>query len=187
MGDVTELLVHARAGDAQARDELFASVYDQLLAIARGRIARSAPSTLLDAPSLVSELFLKLHDRDALAGADRNAFLAFASTVMRNVVFDLGRERLADKRGGGSARITLLTDFAAEGGDDASHPDLDALDAALAELATLDPRLHRVVELRYFGGLGIDEIAEVTGSSPATVKRDWTRARACLYDALTRG
>lgn len=184
MAPVTQLLCSAREGDVVARDALFASVYEQLLAIARGRIARSAPSTLLDAPSLVSELFLKLHDRNALAGADRGAFLAFASTVMRNVVFDLGRERLADKRGGGAARVTLMTDLIADG--DGGHPDLDALDAALAELAALDPRLHRVVELRYFGGLGLEEIAEVGGSSLATVKRDWTRARAFLYDALTR-
>lgn len=183
MTQVTQLLFSARAGDLAARDALFAAVYDELMRIARHRVAQAAPSTLLDAPALVNEVYLRLTEREALVGADRNAFLAFASTAMRNVVFDFARERMALKRGGGAARVTLMTDFAADG-EATEEADLDALNAALTELAAIDARLHQVVELRYFGGLGVDAIAEITGSSAATVKRDWTKARAFLFDAL---
>lgn len=185
MTQVTQLLHNARAGDHAARDALFAAVYDELMRIARHRVAQAAPSTLLDAPALVNEVYLRLTERDALVGADRNAFLAFASTAMRNVVFDFARERMALKRGGGAARVTLMTDFAADAaGDGTEEADLDALNEALTELAAIDARLHKVVELRYFGGLSLDAIAEITGSSAATVKRDWTKARAFLFDAL---
>lgn len=183
MTQVTQLLSSARAGDLAARDALFAAVYDELMRIARHRVAQAAPSTLLDAPALVNEVYLRLTEREALVGADRNAFLAFASTAMRNVVFDFARERMALKRGGGAARVTLMTDFAADG-EATEEADLDALNEALTELAAIDARLHQVVELRYFGGLGVDAIAEITGSSAATVKRDWTKARAFLFDAL---
>ena len=185
MTHVTQLLHSAREGDVLARDALFTAVYDELMRIARHRVAQAAPSTLLDAPALVNEVYLRLTEREALVGADRNAFLAFASTAMRNVVFDFARERMALKRGGGVARVTLTTDFAADG-EGTEEADLDALNEALTELAAIDARLHKVVELRYFGGLGLDAIAEITGSSLATVKRDWTKARAFLFDALKR-
>lgn len=185
MAQVTQLLLSARDGDVVARDALFTVVYDELMRIARQRVAQNAPSTLLDAPALVNEVYLRLTERDALVGADRNAFFAFASTAMRNVVFDFARERMALKRGGGVARVTLMTDFAADS-DSSEDADIEALNEALAELAAVDSRLHKVVELRYFGGLGLDAIAEIQGSSPATVKRDWTKARAFLFDALQR-
>jgi RNA polymerase sigma factor (TIGR02999 family) len=181
MGDITVLLERARGGDVQARDRLFRALYQELMRLAQGRLARSAPVTQLDAPSLVHETYLRLERQGALPGGNRKAFFAYASGVMRSVLVDALRERQARKRGGGDARVTLVTSEMALAQE---APDVEALDEGLRRLARIDDRLHRIVEMRYFGGLSIEEIGEVLELSPATIKRDWQKARAFLYRAL---
>lgn len=181
MGEITVLLRQARSGDVCSRDELFELVYAELTRIARARLSRSAPLTQIDAPSLVHEAYLRLSRNAELPVDDRRAFFAYAASVMRNVVVDYVRERAAEKRGGGAERVTLTgdrTEFAAE------PTDFGQLDAALARLAQVDERSHRIVELRYFAGLTHDEIADTLDVSPATVKREWRKARAFLFHAL---
>lgn len=183
MGQVTQLLIEARAGNVGSRDALFALVYDELMRLARQRLSRGTVPTLLDAPALVHEVYLHLTDRGALTGNDRNQFFAYASTAMRNVVCDFARERKRKKRGGGAQRVTLTTGFADDGRE--QQTDIEDLSDALEQLGRVDARLHRVVEMRYFGGLSLEEVAQIEGSSLATVKRDWTKARAFLFDALS--
>jgi RNA polymerase sigma factor (TIGR02999 family) len=184
MGDITELLDRVRRGEADARGELFTRVYAELAVIARARLADSSSLTQLDPQALVHEAYLRLGERADLPGDNRRAFYAYASGVMRSIVVDYVRERRAQKRGGGDVRVTLST-VDAETPQDAA-PDVEALDAALRELAKIDARSHQVVELRYFGGLSIDEVSDVLELSPATVKRDWLKARAFLV-ATMRG
>lgn len=181
MGEITVLLRQARSGDVRSRDELFALVYGELLRIARSRLARSAPLTQIDAPSLVHEAYLRLSSNAELPVQDRREFYAYAASVMRNVVVDCLRERSAEKRGGGAERVTLAgdrTEFGVE------PTDFAQLDAALGQLASVDERSHRIVELRYFAGLTHEEIADTLDLSPATVKREWRKARAFLFHAL---
>lgn len=182
MGDITRLLESAQTGDARARNELFENVYAELQRLARSRLARESTLTSLDAASLVHEAYLRLIRGPALPGRNRRMFFAYASGVMRSVIVDYVRERQAQKRGGG-VRITLAT--GERQADDAS-PDVEALDAALVNLAQLDGRAHQIVEMKYFGGLSIEEISEVLQVAPATVKRDWQKARAFLFKALQR-
>ena len=182
MGDITRLLHQAKAGENGARDALFARVYDELMQVARQRLSAGAVPTQLDPPALVHEAYLRLVRQQLLKGDNRADFLAYASTVMRNVVVDFVRERLAQKRGAGAERVTLNTRI----GQDvvADDTDLEALNAALDRLGRVDARSHRIVEMRYFGGLSLEEIGEVEALSLATVKRDWQKARAFLYDAM---
>jgi RNA polymerase sigma factor (TIGR02999 family) len=181
MGTVTQLLDLARRGDADAHQELFAQLYAELDRLARSHLARSAPMTLIDAPALIREVYLRLGQQGDLPGSDRRAFLAYASRAMRSVIVDYLRSRSADRRGGGERRLTLNT--AVE--DPAfSDPQLESLDDALKALERIDERAHRVVEMRYFGGMEIEEIAAFLEISPATVKRDWQKARAYLMHEL---
>lgn len=182
MGEVTKLLQRVKTGEAGARDVLFATVYDELLKVARQRLSGSATPTQLDPPALVHEAYLRLVRQQVLSGDNRAEFLAYASTVMRNVVVDFVRERLAQKRGGDARRVTLNTRIGEE--MVADDTDLEALSLALDHLAQADARSHRIVEMRYFGGLTLEEIGEIESLSLATVKRDWQKARAFLYDAL---
>ena len=124
---------------------------------------------MLDSPGLVNEVYLRLAQQDQLPGADRAAFLAYASRVMRSVVIDYVRARAAERRGGGQRMLTLNTGVA-----DLSftEPQLESLGDALESLERIDERAHRIVEMRYFGGLEIEEIASFLEISPATVKRD---------------
>lgn len=181
VGEITRLLERTRAGHADARDALFSLVYGELMTLATARLARNAAFTHLDAPSLVHEAFLRLATREELPGTDRRAFFAYAAGVMRSVVVDCIRERGARKRGGEAVRVTLATDDARFGFDER---EFEQLEGALRALAEVDGRAHRVVELRYFGGLSIEEICEVLEVSPATVKREWQKARAFLFHAL---
>jgi RNA polymerase sigma factor (TIGR02999 family) len=181
MGEITVLLDLARQGDAPARERFFARVYSELDRLARSHLSRQSRLTMLDSPGLVNEVYLRLAQQDQLPGADRAAFLAYASRVMRSVVIDYVRARAAERRGGGQRMLTLNTGVA-----DLSftEPQLESLGDALESLERIDERAHRIVEMRYFGGLEIEEIASFLEISPATVKRDWTKARAYLLHTM---
>lgn len=181
MGDITQLLDGARGGDAGALDALFSRVYSELHTLARQKLFRESTLTQLDAPSLVNEAYLRLIHQPEIPGANRRIFFAYAARVMRSVIVDYVRERQAQKRGGGVEELTLTTGEA-EAVFDGAH--IEPLDSALRALERIDERCHRIVEMRYFAGLSFEEIAESLELSVKTVKRDWQKARAFLYDAL---
>ncbi len=181
MGDVTRLLELTQAGDRQSRDALFALVYDELRKLARRALAREATLTNLDAPSLVHEAYMLLTNKQQLPGQNRRMFYAYSARIMRGVIIDQLRERQAQKRGGDVTRVTLNTGV---GGAEFKAPEIEALDSAMKTLAQIDARGHDVVEMRFFGGLSIDEIGEVLEISPATIKRDWQKARAFLFKEM---
>lgn len=181
MGAVTQLLARWRDGELAARDQLLEQVYGELRRIAQRQFRRERPGHTLQATGLVHEAFERLVGQHAIPAADRGQFFAVAARMMRRVLVDHARARHADKRGGGAAMITLA--------DDHHVPveraiDLVRLDDALAALALLDPEQARLVELRYFAGLTIEDTAEALGVSPATVKREWTTAKAWLRREL---
>ncbi len=180
-GAVTDLLARVRAGDATAMDRLFTLVYADLKSRARQQLARGRPGETLDTTAVVHEAYLKLVDSRHTAYNDRVHFFAVASRAMRQILVDAARKKRAAKRGAGVPAVSL----AGVADETAGRTvELIALDDALVELAALDQRLARVVELRFFGGLSTEEIAEAMGSSPRTVKRDWQKARALLLDAI---
>jgi RNA polymerase sigma factor (TIGR02999 family) len=181
MGTVTQLLDRARGGDANAQQELFSQLYGELDRLARSHLARNAPMTLVDAPALIREVYLRVGQHGELPGSDRRTFLAYASRAMRSVIVDYLRARAADRRGGGVRPLTLNT---AVENQSFTDPQLESLDDALKSLERIDERAHRVVEMRYFGGMEIEEIADFLEISPATVKRDWQKARAYLLHVL---
>lgn len=178
---VTLALQAARSGDPAALNEAFHLVYDEVRMIARARVARAGGGGTLDTTAVVHEAYLKLARHGALSFTDRQHFLAVASTAMRQVLLDHARKRLSARRGGGAEHVPLtVADPAADG----QAREIVALDEALRRLAALDADLSRLVELRYFGGLTIEETAEALGVSDATVKRAWRRARAWLHREL---
>ena len=181
MGAVTQLLDEARRGNANAQQQLFAHLYGELDRLARSHLSRNAPMTLIDAPALIREVYLRLGQQAELPGQDRRTFMAYASRAMRSVIIDYVRARAAERRGGGRVSVTLNTSVENESFTD---PQLESLDDALKSLERIDDRAHRVVELRYFGGMEIEEIAEFLQISAATVKRDWQKARAFLLQTL---
>jgi RNA polymerase sigma factor (TIGR02999 family) len=181
VGDVTALLEQAHQGDVQARRELFEQVYAELRRLARQKLSRERGFTDLDVTSLVHEAYLALTPRQAIPGANRRMFFAYAASVMRSVIVDHVRKRSALKRGAAELHITLTTGDPREA---APTPNVEALDAALRELAQIDRRAHDIVEMRYFGGLSIEEVADALEVSVTSVKRDWQKARAFLYKAL---
>lgn len=181
MGEITQLLDQARQGDPGARERFFSRIYAELDVMAKRHLGRADRFTMLDAPGLVHEVYLRLAQQGELPGEGRRAFMAYASRVMRNVVIDYVRSRNAQRNGGGLQTITLNTGIA---GQALQEPDILALGDALESLARVDERAHWVVEMRYFGGMEIEEIAEFLQTSPATVKRDWQKARAFLLQAL---
>ncbi|HKE97283.1 MAG TPA: ECF-type sigma factor [Povalibacter sp.] len=181
MGEITQLLDQARHGDLAARERFFARVYAELDGLARRQIGRPDRFTMLDAPGLVHEVYLRLAQQSELPGQDRRAFLAYASRVMRSVVIDYVRSRSAERHGGGRDLITLNTGIESQS---LREPDLLSLGDAMESLQKADERAHWVVEMRYFGGMEIEEIADFLEVSPATVKRDWQKARAFLLQAI---
>lgn len=183
-GEITELLKSAREGDREARDQLFQTVYGELRRLANIKLSGESTLTQLDAGSLVHEAYLRLQRLPDLPGADRRGFFAYAAGVMRSVIVDYVRERRAEKRGGDSPHLTLTSGLAEGEADSGPAPDIEALDAAMQELAGVDARCHQIVEMRYFAGLTIDEISAVLGISEVTVKRDWRKARAFLLRVL---
>jgi RNA polymerase sigma-70 factor, ECF subfamily len=179
---VTMLLERARLGDREALATLLPLVYDELRRIARQQMRRERPGQTLNSTGLVHEAWLRLSASSHLAPHNRSHFLGIAANAMRQILVERARARHAAKRGGHREKVTL--DEAILPGPE---PDLDvlAVDAALDKLAALDPDQARLVELRYFGGLSVEETAEALGISPATVKRRWASARAFLAAELS--
>lgn len=180
-GAVTQLLAKVGAGSQAAFDEVFPLVYAELRRIAAREMRREKPGRTLQTTALVHEAYLRLLKDASLSFENRAHFLGIAAHAMREILIEHARARSARKRGGGAVRLTL---------DDLVAPvpslsiDVLALDEALQRLARLDERHARVVELRYFGGLSVEETAVALELSPATVKRAWTIARAWLYREL---
>lgn len=175
--EITLLLHQLSAGDTGARDRLYTALYPELKRLARSHLAGHAPMTLEPA-ALIHEVWLKSAGREG--ALHRGQFFAHASKVMRSVIVDHVRERHADKRGGGVADVTLSTAAM----DQLGAPDVLRLDEVLQTLERADDRAHQVVQMRFFGGLEMEEIAEVLGVSVPTIKRDWRKARAFLFEAL---
>jgi RNA polymerase sigma-70 factor, ECF subfamily len=181
-GAVTDLLKRVGAGDTAAFDAVFPFVYEELHRIAAREMRRERPGRTLQTTALVHEAYLRLLKDASLTFENRAHFLGVAARAMREILIERARARDARKRGGQSVRITF---------DDLALPtpapslDVLALDEALRRLARLDERHARVVELRYFGGLSVEEVAAAMDLSPATVKRAWTLARAWLYREMT--
>ena len=180
MAETTESRSRLVAGNAALPKDLDARVYAELMRLARSQLARAGTMSL-DAPSLVHEAYLRFRGQGAIESAQRNVFFAYSAKVMRTVIVDYVRERHAQKRGGGEPLLTLTTGIpgASFGEDGIEH-----LHEALQALQKIDTRAHQVVELRYFGGLTEEEIADVLAVSVPTVKRDWRKARAFLFDAI---
>jgi RNA polymerase sigma factor (TIGR02999 family) len=183
--DLTALLSGASSGDQDALSALFSIVYDELRQVAAAALRRERPEHTLQPTALVHETFLRLADDSAIWWENRSHFLAIASKVMRRILVEHARGRNAQKRGSGEVKRSLHE-------IDVPMPsvpidlDLVMLDEALARLAQLDARQARIVELRFFGGLTVEETAAVIGSSPRTVKRDWQVARAWLRREMSR-
>jgi RNA polymerase sigma factor (TIGR02999 family) len=179
--EVTRLLQELRDGRDDAAERLAALVYDELHVLASRAMRGEKAGHTLQPTALVHDVFLRLVDARTVEWKSRAHFYGLAAQAMRRVLVDHARRRNALKRDGG-VRVTLDDDVAES--TDASSIDLIALDDALAKLAALDARQARVVELRFFAGLDVEQTAEALGISPATVKRDWTFAKAFLHTEL---
>ena len=180
----TMLLQRLDEGDAAAGDELYPLLYDELRRVARGVMASERVGHTLQPTALVHEAYLKLVDATAVRQGDRERFLRLAAWAMRQVLVDFARRRRAERRGGDDReRVSLAPGLLAseENGATPGSVDLLDLDDALTRLAERHEQAARVVELRFFGGLSIEESAAVLGVSPTTVKRDWLMAKAWLY------
>ena len=182
LAPVTELLHAWHGGDLAARDRLVPLVYDDLHRLARGHLARERGGHTLQPTALIHEAYLRLMGHQGLDWQGRTHFFALAATTMRRILVSHARKHRSAKRGRGGVSVTLCEDHAVA---EARDVDLLALDAALTKLETIDARQCRVVELRYFGGLTIEETAAELGISPATVKLDWSLARAWLFRELS--
>ena len=174
---VTQELIAWRRGDAEAARRVFSLVYEELRVIARRRLGRGRPDQTLTTTALVHEAFLKLANHERLELADRRHFLCTAARAMRQILVDHARRRSALKRGGGMPHSAIDEDVPALVAE-TGHLDLEALDQALDRLAACDARLSQVVEMRFFAGLPLNEVALLLGISERTLKRDWRKARA---------
>jgi RNA polymerase sigma factor (TIGR02999 family) len=182
--NVNRLLLEWSGGNQQALEEMLPLIYDELRHLAHNFLYRERPGHTLQTTALVHEAYLKLIDQRDARWQNRAHFFAIAAQAMRRILIDSARKHVADKRGGGGEKVSLE-----EVASISLEPDnnLLALDEALNGLAEIDPQQSRIIELRYFGGLTIEETAEVMKLSPATIKREWTMARAWLHQALTDG
>ena len=180
---VTELLGRWRGGDGEALDSLIPLVYEELRRIAQHYLRNERPGHTLQSTALVHEAYVRLIRQDLPQWQNRAHFFAVAAQLMRQILVDHARLYRADKRGGGVCNLTLD-----EAEQDAQQVDVDivALDDALKTLSAMDPQQGKVVELKFFGGLSIEDTAEVLGVSSSTVKRDWIMARAWLHRELDR-
>ncbi len=178
---VTQLLTRWSDGDFAAREALIPLVYDELRRIARVRLRRQRPGHTLESTALVHEAYMRLVGSTSVHFESRAHFFAVASHLIRRILVDHARKHGAAKRGG--PNLTLVLDNSVDVADKRGI-DLSALDEALTALAKLDERQATIVEMKFFGGLSIDETSKVLGISPATVKREWTTARTWLYDAI---
>ncbi len=180
--EVTQLLVDWSDGNREALDELMPLVYEELHRLAHQCMGRERAGHTLQSSALVNEAYLRLVDLRRVRWQNRAHFFAIAAQLMRRILVDYARSRHYRKRGGGALQVSL-GEAAMESPERAA--DVVALDDALQGLEAIDPRKSRIVELRFFGGLSIEETAEVLGVSPGTVMRDWTLAKAWLYQAVT--
>ena len=178
----TQILQRISAGDDDAASHLLPLVYEELRARAAAHFRHQPADHTLQPTALVHEVYLKMIDQTAPQWKDRAHFLAVAATAMRQILIDHARASKADKRGGNWQRVGLEGENAAAG---MSELDVLALDDALRQLATVDSRQARIVELRFYGGLSVDEVAESLGVSPRTVDMDWKMAKAWLSRALS--
>jgi RNA polymerase sigma factor (TIGR02999 family) len=183
-GELTQLLVQWSNGDQDALNKLMPLVYDELRRLARSYLRRERPDHTLQPTALIHEVYLRLVDHKNFRWQDRAHFFAVVAQSMRRVLIDHARGHSAAKRGGSELKISLDE---AIGLPQARNLDLVALDDALNALALVDQQQSRIVELRFFGGLSIEETAEVLGISAATVKRDWVVAKAWLYGKIKKG
>jgi RNA polymerase sigma factor (TIGR02999 family) len=181
--EIDRVLARWRAGDERAVDDLFRAVYDELRVIAARHARRMRAGDSVGPTALVHEVYLRFADRSAPDVLDRSHFIALASSAMRMVLVDHWRRKTSLKRSPGAASSINIDDVPAP--DPMPAVDLLALDDALEELTNLDARHARIVELRFFGGLTLAEIAAMFGVSERTVKREWQKARAFLYETMT--
>lgn len=182
--DITQLLIAWSDGRPEALDELMPLVYANLRRVAAAYMQHEPAGHALQPTALVHEAYVRLVDQKQVKWRNRAHFFGVAAGMMRRILVDHARKRRAEKRGGDWERVTLAGDEVAL--EPSREIDVLALHEALERLAAFDPRQERIVELRYFGGLTIDEAAEVIGISPATVVREWTIAKAWLRADLSR-
>lgn len=182
--DVTLLLQRWSSGDRDALDRLIEIVYPELHRIAMRHLRQERPDPTLQCTALVHEAYLRLAGKREIQWSGRSHFFAVASRVIRGILVDYQRARGSAKRGGGEERVVLDEAAGASGPEPVDVLDLDL---ALTELEQLDPQQARIVEMRFFGGLGVEETAHVLGISPATVKRDWVLAKTWIHRRLTGG
>jgi RNA polymerase sigma factor (TIGR02999 family) len=180
---INRLLADWGQGNEEARDALIPVVYGELRRLARRHLWRERPDHTLQSAALVNEAYLRLVRQDVPQWQNRAHFFGVAAQLMRHILVDHARNRMAAKRGGSAPRLVLDPELAP-----AQNPGIDlvALDDALGRLSTLDPQQGRLIELRFFGGLSIEETAVVLGISPATVKREWATARAWMRRELKK-
>ena len=171
-------------GGEQTRDQMLKLVYDELRRLARAFLLRERADHTLQPTALVHEAYLRLIDQRQVAWTNRAQFVGVAAVMMRRILVNHARDRVADKRGGEATRVSLSL---VEGIGAAPSVDLIAVHDALDALETIDGRKSRIVELKFFGGLTIAEIAELMQLSPATIEREWSFSRAWLYDVLAGG
>jgi len=176
-GQVTQLLVAWGKGDEVARGQLMTLVYEELHRLAHRYMTRESPGHTLQTSALVNEAFVRLVDQKNVRWQNRAHFFGIAAQMMRRILVDYARSRSSEKRGAGAPALTLDEGLIVS---DERSAEVVAVHEALEQLSKLDPRKEQVVELRFFGGLSIEETAEVLGVSPGTVMRDWTLAKAWL-------
>lgn len=181
MGDITQLIARAREGDREAIDGLFQAVYPELRRIAHVRLRRGSPDPDLGTTALVNECYLKLRDADRVDSRDRAHFFSYTAAAMRSIVVDIARSRASGRRGGQAQHVTLDDE---QGGDSAAEEEILRVHEALEVIGKLDPRLVRLVEMRYFAGMSDVEIAGALDVTDRTVRRDWQKARVLLASAL---
>ena len=180
--DVTQLLAAMQKRDQLASDRLFSLVYNELRKLAAGYMRRERAGHTLQATALVNEAYMQLVDQTRVSWQSRAHFFGVAAQLMRRILVDYARSAHAAKRGGEAAKLSLEE---AIGLTDSKEVAFDELDEALSRLATLDPTQSRIVELRFFGGLTVEEAAEVLGISASTVEREWRMAKAWLHRQLS--
>jgi len=181
--NVTMLLVRAQKGDRLATEELFPLIYEELRSLAAGYLSREFAAQTLQPTVLVHEAFIRLVGPGEVSWENRNHFFGAAAKAIRRILVDHARARRRMKRGGGVRPLSL--DDAGDLGIDGVDLDFQALDEALVRLAELDPNKGHLVELKFFGGLSMEEIGQVLGASPSTVAREWRFARTWLHRELT--
>ncbi len=182
--DLTQMLIQLSEGKAQVVDDILPLIYDELRRLAGNYLRRERSDHTLQPTALVHEAYLKLIDQTQVKWQNRAHFFGIAANIMRRILVDYARQHRADKRGGAAEKLPLEEEIliVSEG----KSAELLALDEALENLAKIDSQKSKIVELRYFGGLSVEETAEVLGVSEITVKRHWRMAKAWLYGQLSQ-